>query len=296
MSQEKQPIYTTSEIGGIRAPNNFQAIDATYYNLTDTGGRPIAGLMVLLDRLHRPVSAELHVYDDVNELARDNALRQSQVLLQERYYSRQAVPLRLLEVRQERRSMEVTLPTTPVGGSGTDKPKNGLPWQRIAAVAGGVLLVLALLWGLTRLWGGRSGTEDVGTDASIALTADGTADAAPADTATGAGAESAAVDETFIDPGADLPTSVNARSDLAVGTRIQIRPGLQAYLLPSPDTGAEESVGFIQDGQVATILRGPVQRRGESDTIVWWYVITETGDEGWAPANTSKLTLLEPVE
>jgi hypothetical protein len=35
---------------------------------------------------------------------------------------------------------------------------------------------------------------------------------------------------------------------------------------------------------------------GDSDTIVWWYVETNAGVRGWTPANTSQLTLLDPVE
>jgi len=55
-------------------------------------------------------------------------------------------------------------------------------------------------------------------------------------------------------------------------------------------------LGFLEDGATAVIVGGPTWLLGDSDTIVWWYVETTDGVTGWTPANTSQLTLLEPVE
>ena len=52
---------------------------------------------------------------------------------------------------------------------------------------------------------------------------------------------------------------------------------------------------MVGDDQ-AIIVGGPVWAPGDSDTIVWWLVQLPDGTEAWAPANTSKLRLLEPVE
>ena len=118
MTEQQESPSTTSQIGGIRAHTNFQAIDATFFNLTDTEGRATAGLMVLLDRMHRPVRAELHFYEEIDGFIRDNTVRQAQLLLQDRYYSREPVVLRIMYVFQDRNTYDVTLPqpgTTSLG-------------------------------------------------------------------------------------------------------------------------------------------------------------------------------------
>ena len=93
----------------------------------------------------------------------------------------------------------------------------------------------------------------------------------------------------------NLAPSNMANDQLAVGTRVQIRPQLQSFVrtLPGPDQG--DPVGYLQNGATATIVGGPVWLPGETDTIVWWYVELPDGTQGWTPANTSKLTLLDPA-
>jgi hypothetical protein len=51
----------------------------------------------------------------------------------------------------------------------------------------------------------------------------------------------------------------------------------------------------MQGGEQATIINGPIWLEGNSDTIVWWYIRLDNGVEAWVAANTSELTLLEPV-
>ena len=94
----------------------------------------------------------------------------------------------------------------------------------------------------------------------------------------------------------NLPESLNARNDLSVGMRAAILPGLQSFIRSEPDASAGENVGTFQDGDAGLIVDGPILRQGSSDTIVWWYIVSDNGDEGWVPANTSQFTLLVPEE
>ena len=54
---------------------------------------------------------------------------------------------------------------------------------------------------------------------------------------------------------------------------------------------AGEEIKLVGPG--ATIINGPLQTKGRSDTIVWWYVQFEDGTQAWAAANTSEVTLLQ---
>ena len=293
MTEQETPPTTTSEISNIRSHTSFQAIDATFYNLTDTEGRAIAGLMVLLDRLHRPVRAELHLYEDLDGFVRENTIRQSQLLLQQRYYSREPVSLRIMYSAQDRNAYDVPLPTPENAPSPTSERRNY--WLRIAAVVAGVLLILALVWFGFQLLGNGGESSTVATPETVDCTAEPDNEACTGD-------EVATTDESAVDSAPvaqvsqDLPASQNARNDLTVGMRVVIQPGLQSNILSEPNLGVGESVGVILDGEGAQLLDGPVLRKGESDTIVWWYALTDGGVEGWVPANTSQLTLLIPAD
>lgn len=287
MTERDAPPTTTSEIGGIRAHSNFQAIDATFYNLTDTDGRAVAGLLVLLDRLHRPVRAELHFYEEVDGFARDNTVRQAQLLLQQRYYSREPVKLRIMYAVQDRNAYDVPLPSPET--SHHQAKSGNTTWRRIAAIVAAVVLVAVLVWLAMRLFGPTSTQETADSEAPVAAAdAVGEADAVSDN-------DAAETQSTEIQA-QELPPSINARDDLAVGMRVIIQPGLQSYILTEPNLSTGESIGAIQDGEGALLLDGPILRQGESDTIVWWYATTDSGLEGWIPANTSQLTLLVPEE
>jgi hypothetical protein len=77
---------------------------------------------------------------------------------------------------------------------------------------------------------------------------------------------------------------------------VRIKPGLRLTLRSEAGADAGESVGFMENSQEAVIIAGPTQLPGNSDTIIWWFVRLDNGVEAWAAANTSELTLLEPVE
>lgn len=282
MTAEPNPPKVTSEIGGIRAADNIAPIEATYYTLSDRDGRGQGGLVVLLDSAARPVRAELHIYEDIEVPAREQLARQALLVLKQRYYGRQAVPLRVYDSLLDAHPIEVELPTEPPSGvKPRRKPAGRSPW--LWALLALIPIVLLLWLGFTFLGGG--GDEAATTDTAVEST-----DGAAATDGEGAGAATAPT------PAAEqLPPSVNARSDIAPGMRVRIVPGLSAYLLDQPDAVNGAQIGIVSDGQEMTVSEGPVMRRGTSDTIVWWYVVTDDGGAGWAPANTSELTLLEPV-
>lgn len=278
---------------------DFQSINADYYNLTDAQGWPIAGLLVLLDRKQRAVRAELHLYSDTAGQLEEMAVRQAMNLMEDRYHT--AAPpgtrdarldLRVMRSYQERDTVQVGLLPGPTGGKGEDKPY--LIWGVVAV--GILLLVMALLW----LGGTLFGAKDtplpatLPTQTPVVQVQDAAGQPAPADTANGQSAAQPSTDNPFPPQTNGLPSSRNAL-DLRLGQRVRIRPGYTLTLRSQPGADAGEQVGFMQDGQPATLVGGPVWMPGISDTIVWWYVRLDNGQEAWASANTSELTLLEPV-
>jgi hypothetical protein len=294
MTEQQSTPGTTSQISGIRSHTNFQAIDATFFNLTDTEGRATAGLLLLLDRMNRPVRAELHFYEEIDGFIRDNTVRQAQSILQDRYYSREPVALRVMYVFQDRKSYDVTLPQ-PDATAPTQNAKN-INWKMIAGIVAAIVAVVAIGWAISRTVGSSS-------DAQVAdeVPAAGGVEAVEEVAAeTGSEAEtelgSEADPESTLIQSVDLPESRNARNDLSVGMRAAILPGLQSFIRTEPDAAVGENVGIFEDGDAGLLIDGPITRPGESDTIVWWYIISDSGDEGWVPANTSQFTLLEPEE
>jgi hypothetical protein len=121
-----------------------------------------------------------------------------------------------------------------------------------------------------------------------------TSDAAAPDAVPGATAT--------IDPAAftiqtnKLPPSRNANPNIGVNQTVRIRDQLKSFVRSQPGPDQGEALGFMQDGETAVVLGGPVMLQGETDTIVWWYVELNDGTRGWTPANTSELALLEPVQ
>ena len=79
-----------------------------------------------------------------------------------------------------------------------------------------------------------------------------------------------------------------------VGDRIRLLPEYKISLRSEAGAQAGVIVTHLQDADPMTILNGPIWLEGNTDTIVWWYVRVDSGAEGWVPANTSELTLLEP--
>jgi len=293
MTSEYSPLLRTGSPRTAGAQHH-QAIHAHYYDITNTESWPIAGLLVLVDSRGTPVRAELHTYDGLHEQEQEAAIRQARLVLLDHYTGGDPVPLRILETMQIREAMEVRLP--PVGTHGPRTPARSgllLPWRIYGLVGGGALLMGFLIW-LVVGWLGSGAGQQVGELSSEAATPVAAAMNAPPPTGGGTpGADAAA-------PAAgapmELPPSRNARPDLAIGARVTVVPGLQVALRTEPGLESGTDIGLLVSTQQATIIGGPELRRGDADTIVWWYLRLDAGTEAWAAANTSTLTVLIPAE
>jgi len=286
--------------------SDFQSIDADYYNLTDAQGWPIAGLLVLLDRKQRPVRTELHLHTDTVGQAEEMAVRQAMNMLEQRYPSnaqpgtRDArLDLRILRAYQERDTIQVGLLPGPVADRRSRPPY--LIWGAVGI--GAILLVWALIWLVGALFGGEEMPQVTDQPAPTAMVQSQSA-AQPATNANSANSTSATTsDSTVPNPAAPVETPFPPQTNglassrnavpFTLGQRVRIAPGLTLTLRSQPGADAGEQIGFMQDGQAATLIGGPVWMPGLSDTIVWWYARLDTGQEAWIPANTSELTLLE---
>ncbi len=275
---------TLSEISRASAHADLQPITAEYYNLTDAEGNPIASLLVLMDRWQNPVRAEVHVYSP-EPSEQDVALRQARLLLEDRYYSPEPIPLFVLYAAMIRDRIQVSLENGP-------QPRSrGLNLRPIlAGVAILVLLLLAAWYIAGRFQDGSQQTAFPQAPAAVQTEAEPALGGASGNGGTGS------TGQPVNAQGDALPPSRNAHPGLAVGVRARIQPGLASALRTEPGANAGEIIDYIQNGAEMTIIDGPVMQRGESDTIVWWKVRLDDGREGWTPANTSETRVLAPVE
>jgi hypothetical protein len=289
MAWEEHTAHTTSEIKRTGVHSQFQAIDAHYYNITDAEAWPVAGLLLLLDGKGQPVRAELHLYEDLPSHVHEAAVRQSRLLLQERYFSPEPLPLRILQTYQQREAMNVRLPATgtqPMEAQGEGRRRYLLIGIAVAAVA------IAAIWGIFTF----SGASELSLRQSSAPPTAALPDqiAVPMQAAESrAGEVNQSNAAPF--PNAELPPSINARNDIGIGVRVRILPTMKLTLRSEPGPEAGVEVGYMQESAEATVIGGPVMTRGDRDTIVWWYVQLDNGLQAWAAANTSDFALLEPV-
>lgn len=295
-------LTTRAQVTQESVHSRLKAIDATYYNITNVDGWPIAGLLVLLDSGGHAVRAELHLADGTDEQQQDVALRQAKALLQKRYAHRMnntsPLELRVLETYQFKETLPIQLPI-----SITEAEERALPWVRWPYWAAGAALLFALvaaIFTLPTLLRNAETPEVVDATPVVSVPQESSelqdASAEPA----AAEAVVAAVQPEFhVDPYVpqtnDFPASVNADPNLAVGMRVRIRPSYNLTLRSEPGATAGRELGYMNNGAEALIIGGPYWLEGNSDTIVWWYVQLDNGTEAWAAANTSELTLLEPV-
>jgi hypothetical protein len=203
-------------------------------------------------------------------------------------------------VTDHRPSTPVAPPYAPVGGSyagsqgAAPSARDDFSLLSVMAIVGALFLLAALVF-----WGGSMllrGWNDVPEQAAVAPALDEGAAAAPLSAASAA-VKSSTVPEKALSPQTNgLPPSRNADRTLGVGSTARIRAQLKAFVRSEPSAELGETLTFVQDGEEMTILGGPTYSQGDSDTIVWWYVQTAAGGQGWVPANTSQLTLLESVE
>ena len=265
---------TLSVIRRFRPHADLQGIRADYYNLTDLQGQPLAGLLVLMDRRGRPVRAEIHMNNNTADALYEIALRQSLRLIEDRYRSER--PIRLYPLRMQLNSDPLSV-----------QPRGSAHSAGIApapASSNPLLLVGALLLAISALFSGWFLNEWLSGE----LTQSGS----PATLSAGS-ASSAAEQNVLIVETNGLPPSRNA-IPMNVGDRIRLLPEYKISLRSEAGAQAGVIVTHLQDADPMTILNGPIWLEGNTDTIVWWYVRVDSGAEGWVPANTSELTLLEP--
>ncbi|MDE0431823.1 MAG: hypothetical protein OXH98_18850 [Caldilineaceae bacterium] len=255
---------TFSAIRRFRPHADLQGIRADYYNLTDLQGAPLAGLLVLMDRRGRPVRAEVHMHVSAADTLYEIAVRQARRLITDRYNSDR--PIRLYPLR-------VQLDNDPLSVQPQGSGRNVVP---VSGSSNLLLLVFGLLLVLSALSGGWFLNEWLrgdlsGGDSSVA------------------GVLNRPIVETN-----GLSPSRNA-IPMEVGDRIRLLPAYRITLRSQAGAQAGVEVAQLQNADRMTILNGPIWLQGNSDTIVWWYVRVDDGPEGWVPANTSELTLLEPI-
>jgi hypothetical protein len=272
-------------------------ISAHYFDITDVESWPVAGLMVLLDNQAQPVRAELHLYDNLDPLVQDAAIRQARLVLQERYLGGNPVPMRILETLQVREGMQVRLPPLGARPGGVQAALTWKPYYAKAIIA--VVGLLLLIWLVTALLPSGNDPEDGALNQSpsetpvseVASEVSAEGETAPLVDEQAATIGAAAA----LSGGENLPLSRNARADLGIGMRVQIVPGLQLALRSEPGADLGTVLGAMSDGVEATIIGGPEYTRGDSDTIVWWLVELDDGTQAWAAANTSQQSLLMPA-
>lgn len=264
------------------ATARIQAIHSDFYHITDNEGWPIAALLVLLDSKRSPVRAEIQLYEELEDAAREWAFRQGRRLLESRYYSAEPVPLRVMQSYPMGDPLQVRAHATNL------LPAENQWFQRwqVAAGAGVLVLLIALVWALAAFLRGVGSGSNIGAEPPAAQPAGNSSeDAANSN-------NDQAAPPTLQ---ANLPPSKNADPNLTVGRRVRVRPGLTVSLVAEP--GADSTpIGYMQDGQQALIVEGPAMTQGASDTIVWWRVQLDDGSQAWAPANTSEGPVLELVE
>lgn len=260
--------------------SQLQPVQAEYYTIVDAEEWPIAGLVVLVDRRKHPVRAELHLYEELTDHRNEFALRQSQAVISERYYSDEPIQLQVMQSYAWRETLQVRTGATPI-----PEPNDPLAfvqqyWQYILA-GSAALVLIALIWAVTAFF--RSSEPE--TPATTATSAEQSqAPATP-------NAQVAATPAPAQANG--LPASRNADPQLAVGRRLRVLPGIEGVALVSePGPDQNKVIGHIKAGDEADIIGGPVLLQGNSDTIVWWQVQLADGRQAWVPANTSEVTLL----
>jgi len=282
----------------------------------------VARLIVHLDRKQQPEFAELQIIDELAGQER-TARREAEKLIRRTYRFGQAIDLYVwsgtekglisiaasgapapveptVQVTDYRPSTPVVQPYAPAGGSyaGSSTPagraRDDFSLLSVMAVGGALFLLVSLvIWGgsmLMRGWG------DAPAQAAVTPVLDEGAGAEPF-TAAPAAVVSSSLPEKALSPQTNgLPPSRNADRSLGVGNTARIRAQLKAFVRSEPSAELGETLAFVQDREEMTILGGPYYSQGDSDTIVWWYVQTAAGGQGWVPANTSQLTLLESIE
>ena len=221
-------------------------ISSDYYNLTETDGWPVAGLLVLLDRQHTPVRAEVHLYDNTMGRRQDAALQIAYRVLEEQYRApaeeSARLPVRIMRTRQQLDTVGVQLEV----GEPIQEPRFGTAriggWNN-ARMLLSLLLALLLIGGVVGAFALRqrapAPAAPAGADTAAPAQSNILSDLLPA------GAPPAPLDETSMDAGsvgaASVPgvaaTSQEATESVppaAASAPVVERPSLDDYVNPYP--------------------------------------------------------------
>lgn len=274
--------------------------DAHYYEIRDKFGKKRAALTVVLSMQKRVLHAELVFIE------RYRALEPTQTEIFER--AKAVVQRNYLGSGFE--SELVVIDGKPIGEEEVKHDNPDPIYQaprllrvwKVAMVYAAVLLFFVLYGVIDRLVIGPAAPEPVAvtvvdvTPPEVSAAPPATGEQPSAANAS-ASALAATIDPLSLQPNTNgLPPSQRANPRIEVGMTVQILPGYRSFVRTEAGPDAGEAVGLLENGATANILGGPIWMPGNSDTIVWWYVETDGNIRGWTPANTSELTLLEPVE
>ena len=266
----------------------LEPTSAHYYTLSDQEGRLLAGLTVLLDGEMRALRAELNFHENPPVQTQNSLIRQAKNIVMRNYAgSGESTEISIMESRRQEAAL--------VSHSGAPlyrKESSYRLWPIAASI--GILFLVVLVVVLMVLFF-RGGEE---TTASAALpTAQPTATPTVVAGAPPGSVEMQSSDgQTYYATTNGLPTSKYADARLAPGDNARIRRGLASFVRSEPGATAGEELVAIESGQGGQIVGGPVWLQGDQDTIVWWFLeLDDSGIQGWAPANTSEMTVLEPA-
>jgi hypothetical protein len=292
-----------------KARELVQAIPSDFYNVSDPEGRPIAGLLVLLDSKRRPVRAELHLGGSTTDEAGRQAIRQAQHILEERYTGLDSLPLQVWQSFLRSEPLHVPLPpagsksvisrvtaSTP-GATTADEGGVSIPWRPLLIGAGALLAVLLIWWAVSALRGNGEVTTEPGSGGiAVPLPAETSlTDPLPAEESLGDGLAGLppSGDSLSTGDGVTLPPSLNADPEIVPGRRVRMVPTLEQSVLDRPGTNVGQPIAQLGPDTSVMVVGGPTQLPGDADTIVWFEVDLGTGTTGWVAANTSTQPLLE---
>lgn len=267
--------------------------DAHSYTFSAPDGRLLASLLVLLDNRLATTRAELYYYDNtLDRSTRDAILRRARNIIGIDYHGGGGLNTPLAVSNAER---QITISVDHMNGDPTYKAAPAYSLWKVAAAILAVSVFIIVLGLMVNAFRNRepeqaSAPSVAAQPAPVGGVAARAVEAIPE---IEAGAP-AGVDPASLQPNTNgLPPSVNADPGLALGGIALMGEGYNSYIRSLPGAEAGEAVGYLRPGDQATIIGGPTWLKGDSDTIVWWYVRTADGLVGWTPANTSTLTLLK---
>lgn len=272
--------------------NQAPPIPAYCHDFLDASGQREARLVVLLDSRGRAIEADLYYDSTLPGYTQNRMQRMAKNLLAAGYASSGPnIPFYAYDLGQQLDSDAV------VNRYARDEGRGSINVLYVAAGIVALFFVVGILFAMLNVLF-RSRQEAVAPTATPALVGTfnnaggGSADAAAATAAAAAAVDPAAV---MVQTN-NLPASRNANPAIGVNQTVRIRDQLRSFVRSQPGSDQGEPVGFLQDGETALVVGGPVLLAGDSDTIVWWYVQLNDGTRGWTPANTSTLALLEPAQ